>query len=140
PGPAVSTERRLTRACAALRRASRQSLVAGGVTAPRDSTGGVSPVAWIAGMKKAHARLDAYAHNPYPLRAVETPTSGGCDHCTTITMATLPRLLKDVRLAFGTQTRIWLTEYGYQTNPPDRLLGVSYAAQARYLAEGALRA
>jgi hypothetical protein len=36
--------------------------------------------------------------------------------------------------------RIWLTEYGYQTNPPDRMLGVSYAAQARYIGEAALRA
>ena len=25
------------------------------------------------------------------------------------------------------------TEYGYQTNPPDRLFGVSYARQAAYL-------
>jgi hypothetical protein len=116
------------------------SLVAGGVTAPRGSTGGVSPVDWIAGMAKAHAHLDAYAHNPYPLSPGETPTAGGCDHCTTITMATLPRLLADVRRAFGTRTRIWLTEYGYQTNPPDRTIGVSYATQARYLSEAALRA
>jgi hypothetical protein len=138
--PAVYTQRLLNPAYAAIRRASPHSLVAGGVTAPRGSTAGVSPVDWIAGMKKAHARLDAYAHNPYPLRPGETPTSGGCGHCTTITMATLPRLLTDVRRAFGTGTRIWLTEYGYQTNPPDRLVGVSYAAQARYLAAGALRA
>jgi hypothetical protein len=138
--PALYTQRLLNPAYAAIHRASPRSLVAGGVTAPRGSTGGVSPVAWIAGMKTAHARLDAYAHNPYPLRRGETPTSGGCDHCTTITMATLPRLLTAVQRAFGTRTRIWLTEYGYQTNPPDRLLGVSYEAQARYLSEAALRA
>jgi hypothetical protein len=88
--PAVYTQRLLNTAYAAIHRASPHSLVAGGVTAPRASSGGVSPVAWIAGMKKAHARLDAYAHNPYPLRRGETPMSGGCDHCTTITMATLP--------------------------------------------------
>ena len=29
--------------------------------------------------------------------------------------------------------RIWITEYGYQTNPPDRIFGVSWANQARYL-------
>ncbi|MFL5925669.1 MAG: hypothetical protein ACJ77E_01885 [Gaiellaceae bacterium] len=138
--PGVYTQRLLNPAYAAIHRASRHSVVAGGVTAPRAATGGISPVAWIAGMKQAHARLDAYAHNPYPLRRGETPTSGGCGHCTTITMATLQRLLDDVRRAFGTRTRIWLTEYGYQTNPPDRLLGVSYAEQARYVAAGALRA
>jgi hypothetical protein len=54
-------------------------------------------------------------------------------------MATLPRLITDVQRAFGSKTRIWLTEYGYQTNPPDSLLGVSYARQAEYLSEAALR-
>ena len=29
--------------------------------------------------------------------------------------------------------RIWITEYGYQTNPPDRLFGVTYAKQAAYM-------
>jgi hypothetical protein len=138
--PATYVQKLLNPAYAAIHAASPRSQVAGGVTAPRGSAGGVSPVAWIAGMAKAHARLDAYAHNPYPLRPGETPTSGGCDHCETITMATLPRLLTHVQKAFGTRTRIWLTEYGYQTNPPDRALGVSYASQARFLSEGALRA
>jgi Cellulase (glycosyl hydrolase family 5) len=138
--PKTYVQQLLNPAFAAIHAASPGSLVAGGVTAPRGSTGGVSPVDWITGMAAAHARLDAYAHNPYPLSAGETPTSGGCEHCTTITMATLPRLINDVQKAFGTKTRIWLTEYGYQTNPPDRLLGVSYATQAKYEGEAALRA
>jgi hypothetical protein len=29
--------------------------------------------------------------------------------------------------------RIWVTEYGYQTNPPDKLFGVSPAKQALYM-------
>jgi hypothetical protein len=138
--PATYVTKLLNPAYTAIHAVSPRSQVAGGVTAPRGSTGGVSPVDWIAGMAKAHARLDAYAHNPYPLSRGETPSSGGCDHCETITMATLPRLLSHVQKAFGAHTRIWLTEYGYQTNPPDTLLGVSYAAQARYLSEAALRA
>jgi hypothetical protein len=138
--PATYVQRLLNPAFAAIHAASPQSLVAGGVTAPRASTGGVSPVDWIAGMAKAHARLDAYAHNPYPLAPGETPTDGGCAHCATITMATLPRLLDDVQRAFGVHVRIWLTEYGYQTNPPDSWLGISFAAQARFVAEAALRA
>jgi hypothetical protein len=137
--PTTYVEKLLNPAYRAIHSVNPRAQVAGGVTAPRGSTGGVSPVDWIRGMAKAHARLDAYAHNPYPLRSGETPTSGGCDHCETITMATLPRLLGHVRQAFGTRTRIWLTEYGYQTNPPDRHLGVSYRAQARYLSEAALR-
>jgi hypothetical protein len=137
--PKVYVQQLLNPAYIAIHNAIKNVQVAGGVTAPRGSTGGVSPVDWIAGMRRAHAKLDAYAHNPYPLRRGETPSSGGCDHCTTITMSTLNRLLTDVRKSFGTHTRIWLTEYGYQTNPPDRLLGVSYASQARYLSQAALR-
>jgi hypothetical protein len=91
-------------------------------------------------MGRTGARLDAYAHNPYPLNPRrETPSSGGCARCSTITMATLERLEAEVARAFGSK-RIWLTEYGYQTNPPDRWLGVSRELQARYLAEAALRA
>jgi hypothetical protein len=138
--PSVYVARLLNPAYAAIHRATPGALVAGGVTAPRGSTGGVSPVAWIAGMAAAHARLDAYAHNPYPLSPAETPLTGGCGHCATITMSTLPRLVADVRRAFGPATRIWLSEYGYQTDPPDRFLGVSDARQAAYLAEAAMRA
>jgi len=138
--PRVYTQRLLNPAYAAIHRVSPDSQVAGGVTAPRGNTGGMSPLAWVAGMAAAKARLDAYAHNPYPLAPRETPISGGCGHCTTVTLSTIGRLLAAVRHDFGARTRIWLTEYGYQTNPPDRFLGVSYAAQARYVSEAALRA
>jgi hypothetical protein len=138
--PSVYVSRLLNPAYAAIKQARRSARVAGGVTAPRGSTGGLSPVDWIRGMDRARARLDAYAHHPYPLRPrTETPWSGGCTHCETITMATLEKLISHVRRAFGNK-RIWLTEYGYQTNPPDRMLGVSPAKQARYLSEASLRA
>lgn len=135
---ATYTTKLLNPAYAALHAVKPGVLVGGGVTAPRGSTGGVSPVNFIRGMRVAHARLDAYAHHPYPLRPQETPWAGGCAHCDTITMATLGRLQFEVRRAFGDK-RIWLTEYGYQTNPPDRTIGVSYAAQARYVGEAARR-
>jgi hypothetical protein len=135
----VYTQTLLNPAYAAIHRATPGAKVGGGVTAPRGSTAGVSPVGFIRGMDAAGARLDAYAHNPYPLRRFETPTSGGCGHCETITMATIDRLVREVGRAFG-RTRIWLTEYGYQTNPPDRSLGVSPALQARFLADAARRA
>ena len=31
--------------------------------------------------------------------------------------------------------RIWITEYGYQTNPPDKIFGVSFLNQSRYLTQ-----
>jgi hypothetical protein len=127
-------------AYAAIHRVDRHALVGGGVSAPRGGRGGVSPVAWISGLKKAHAKLDAYAHNPYPLAPRrETPLEGGCTRCATLTMATLPRLLRLVRRSFG-PVRVWLTEYGYQTRPPERFLGVSPAQQSRYLGQAAMRA
>jgi hypothetical protein len=114
----------------------RAARVAGGVTAPRGGNGGVSPVDFIRRMDRAGARLDVYAHHPYPVYTGDTPFSGGCS-CKTITMATLERLLRVVGQAFPS-AHIWLTEYAYQTNPPD-VFGVSYANQALYIGESALR-
>ena len=113
--------------------------VGGGVTAPRGGLGGVAPVAWIHGMAAAHAKLDAYAHHPYPLSPRETPSSGGCKNCPSITMATIPKLLILVRRSFGPKP-VWLTEYGYQTNPPDTFLGVPPKRQAALLSLAAMRA
>jgi hypothetical protein len=137
---AVYTTRLLNPAYAAIHAAIPDAEVAGGGTAPRGSAGGVSPVTWLTSMRAAHAKLDAYAHNPYPLDPKrESPLQGGCEHCTTITMATISRLVELVAKNFP-RARIWLTEYGYQTNPPDPLLGVSPALQARYVGEGAYAA
>src|SRR6185436_1264392 len=132
--------RLLNPAYAAIHRANPGALVAGGVTAPRGNTGGVGPLAWVRGMKAAHAKLDAYAHNPYPTRpSIESPSNGACATCDVISMANLKRLLDELRRDFG-HKQVWLTEYGYQTNPPDRLLGVAPGVQAGYVGESALRA
>ncbi|HSC91207.1 MAG TPA: hypothetical protein VLB86_06090 [Gaiellaceae bacterium] len=133
--PRTYVRRLLNPAHAALKGVNRGNRVAGGVTAPRGNRGGLSPVAFLRGMRAAGARLDAYAHHPYATRPKqETPHAGGCDHCSTITMATLDRLIREVQRAWP-RKRVWLTEYGYQTSPPDRALGVSKARQARYLAD-----
>jgi polysaccharide biosynthesis protein PslG len=109
--------------------------VAGGVTAPRAGAGGgLSPVAFIRGMKAAGARLDVYAHHPYPESSRETPFTGGCRNCQTITMATLERLLREVSRAWGSK-RIWLTEYGYQTGA----FGVTQQRQAELIGQAARR-
>src|SRR5581483_6499435 len=109
--PALYTTRLLNPAYAAIHRAIAGAEVAGGGTAPRAGPGGVSPVAWLRGLRAAGARLDAYAHNPYPLDPRhETPTSGGCGRCSTITMATIGRLVSLVDRSFP-RARIWLTEY-----------------------------
>jgi hypothetical protein len=102
----------------------------------------MSPVAFMRGMRAAHPRLDAYSHHPYPVTRRERPNGfygNTCKYCKgVLTLANLPLLLQEVHRDFGAK-RIWLTEYGYQTNPPDRS-GVSRSVQAQYLAESALRA
>jgi hypothetical protein len=136
--PSLYVRRVLNPAYAQLHRASSQNLVAGGVTSPRRTPSGMAPLAFLQGIRAAHGRLDAYAVNPYALSPNETPTRSTCPRCGYFTMASLPRIRLDVTRAFGPKP-LWLTEYGYQTNPPDRLLGVSQAKQAQYLGEAALR-
>ena len=134
--PRLYVRRALNPAYAALKAASRSNQVAGGVTSPRKTPSGMSPLAFMQGMRAAHARLDAYAQNPYPVGRGETPFRGSCALC--FTMASLPRIRSEVTRNFGPKP-LWLTEYGYQTNPPDRILGVSPALQATYVGEAALR-
>jgi hypothetical protein len=113
--------------------------VGGGVTGPRGGLGGVTPVAWVRGMAAARAKLDAYAHHPYPGSPAETPSSGGCRSCAAITMATIAKLLGVIKGSLGLKP-IWLTEYGYQSNPPDTFFGVAPARQATLLNLAAMRA
>jgi hypothetical protein len=134
--PKLYVRRALNPAYAALHAASGANKVAGGVTSPRATPSGMSPLAFMQGMRAAHAHLDAYAQNPYPVGRGETPLRGSCTSC--FTMASLPQIRSYVTRYFGAK-QLWLTEYGYQTNPPDRLLGVSYARQATYLGEAAAR-
>lgn len=140
PSPILYVTRLLNPAAAAIKAVIPRASIAGGATAPRGGAGGTSPVDFIRGMGRAGARLDAYAHHPHPLSPAETPSSSGCAHCTTISMADLDRLLAETRRAFGTRVRLWLTELGYQTNPPDRILGVGWGTQARFVAEAQHRA
>src|SRR5262249_37680449 len=123
-----------------IHRANPYALVAGGVSAPRGNRGGFGPLAWARGLAAAHAKFDAYAHNPYATRPLETPLSGACSNCDVISMANLNRLETQLRTSFRRTIPIWLTEYGYQTNPPDRIFGVSPALQALYVSEAAMRA
>ena len=140
PSPITYVTKLLNPAAAAIKSVVPAAAIAGGATAPRASRGGTSPVDFIRAMGRAGARLDAYAHHPHPLSPAETPSTGGCARCSTITMATLERLLDETRKAFGARTRVWLTELGYQTNPPDRILGVTWSRQARSVAEAHHRA
>jgi hypothetical protein len=136
--PSLYVHEVLNPAYAALHQASAANKVGGGVTSPRKTPSGMGPLAFMEGMRAAHARLDAYAQNPYPVDKFETPSHTSCETCETLTMAKLPEIRAAVTRNFGAKP-VWLTEYGYQTDPPDALLGVSYALQAAYIGQAAYR-
>ncbi len=119
--------------------------VACGGTAPRGNNNpsskrpSVSPVAFLRAAKLAHLKtFDAWAHHPYYAGPSDTPTSKPVTSngapATAVTLGNINDLIKQVTQLYG-RKRIWITEYGYQTNPPDPIFGVSYAKQARYLTE-----
>ena len=122
------------------------SKVACGVTGPRgnnnpnSSRPATSPLPFMRAMKKAGAKgFDAYAHHPYygaPRETPTTPPPPGIhgNAATAVTLGNIGVLIKEVTRLFGNK-RIWITEYGYQTNPPDRIFGVSFANQAKYLTQ-----
>jgi hypothetical protein len=140
--PRLYVQRLLNPAYFVLHSHSPANRVAGGATSPRPTLDGLSPVAFMRGMRAAHARLDAYSHHPYPISRGERPDGfapGVCRYCKgIITLANLPLLVQEVRRDFGPK-RIWLTEYGYQTNRR-KVVGVSPARQADYVSQAALRA
>ncbi len=114
--------------------------VACGVTAPRGNNApkqrrpSVSPLAFLRAMKRYGVRdFDAYAHQPYYGAPRETPSTPPKAR-TAVTLGNIDRLIKEVTLLYGPK-RIWLTEYGYQTRPPDLAFGVTWAQQATYLAQ-----
>ncbi len=117
---------------------------------PRSSRPSVSPVAFLRSFGAAYIPLhraegvraptfDAYAHHPYYATPSQepgkAPPSVGGRAPTAVTLGNINVLIREVTRYFGRRTPLWITEYGYQTNPPDRVFGVSYRRQAAFLAQ-----
>jgi hypothetical protein len=103
-----------------------------GNNAPRSSRPSVSPMAFLRAAKRAGMkRFDAYAHHPYYGKPSESPRTRPKAK-TAVGLGNINDLIKELTRLYG-KKRVWITEYGYQTRPPDRLFGVSYAKQAAYL-------
>jgi hypothetical protein len=86
----------------------------------------------------ARLPVTGVAHHPYTRGGSQPPTSKGSS--TEITISSISRLKTILRQA-GAKRRIprnlsiQYTEYGFQTNPPDGLFGVSLAKQAAWINE-----
>ena len=52
----------------------------------------------------------------------------------TVTLANISVLTKLLSKWYGNK-KLWITEYGYQTRPPDRSFGVTWVKQAQYLTQ-----
>jgi Glycosyl hydrolase catalytic core len=103
-----------------------------GNNSPRSSRPSVSPLAFLRAAKRAGMkRFDAYAHHPYYGSPRETPRSKPKAK-TAVGLGNINDLIKELTRLYG-KKRLWITEYGYQTRPPDRAFGVTYAKQASYL-------
>ncbi|HZT91786.1 MAG TPA: hypothetical protein VFA05_07095 [Gaiellaceae bacterium] len=117
--------------------------VACGATAPRGNNdpnaarASVSPLAFLRAVKLDGLKtFDAWAHHPYYSGPSDQPTTKpvGARGApgTAVTLGNFGDLTRLLTQLYGNK-RIWITEYGYQTDPPDALFGVSWAKQALYL-------
>jgi hypothetical protein len=125
----------------------RSSKVACGATGPRgnnnpnSSRPSVSPIPFLRAMKAGGAKgFDAYAHHPYYGSPAETPTTKPPPGLrgqppTAVTLGNISVLIAELDKLYGKKTRVWVTEYGYQTNPPDTIVGVTLSRQAKYLTQ-----
>ncbi|WP_028058245.1 hypothetical protein [Candidatus Solirubrobacter pratensis] len=89
-----------------------------------------------AGFKPAAA--DAFGYHPHPVRNAPDHVNPDRDEAQ---IADLPRLFATLDkltarkriLTPGDRFPVHLTEFGYQTSPPDHAIGITLAQQARYL-------
>jgi len=106
-----------------------------GNDAPLTSRPSVDPLTFLSA---AHAygmkTFDVYAHHPYANSGREAPSfvPKGKQR-RRIQLGNINLLLARINALYGPK-HLWITEYGYETNPPDRtLMGTSWAKQALYL-------
>ena len=89
------------------------------------------------GFRAAHPGLFAasgFAHHPYELLRGPSARAQQRDYVTLSSLNRLTRALDGAMRRHGSRRRLplWLTEYGYETNPPDRFKP-TYSQQARYI-------
>ena len=104
-----------------------------GNDAPRSSRPSTSPLVFLTWLRRAGLKhFDAYAHHPYYNNRFERPTTVPKSK-KEITLGNIRALTQQLTRLYGPRKRLWITEYGYQTSPPDRRFGVPYSLQAKYV-------
>jgi hypothetical protein len=89
------------------------------------------------------ARIDGFAYHPHAIKASPSTPSPRTDDATIADLRKVEDALDAVQRAHGfttptgAHTPLHLTEFGYQTNPPDPYDGIPPARQSRWLQEAA---
>ena len=99
---------------------------------PASDRSSISPIAFLRAAKKSGLRgFDAWAHHPYYGSPAEKPTTRKVGP-RAVGIGNIDVLIRQMTRLYGRKP-LWITEYGYQTKPPDEFFGVSWKAQAAYL-------
>ena len=87
-------------------------------------------------------QADGFAYHPYSFEAAPNVIYGGPDTAHLGDLDRLSTLLKQLHEAgrITAQLPLYLTEFGYESNPPDSGRGVPPETQARYMSQGAFLA
>jgi hypothetical protein len=80
-------------------------------------------------------QADGFAYHPYSFEAAPNVVYGGPDTVHLADLNRLSDLLKQLHAAgrISSDLPLYLTEYGYESNPPDKARGVPPETQARYM-------
>jgi hypothetical protein len=108
-----------------------------GNDAPATTRASVDPLTFLSSAHKYGMKApDVYAHNPYPdIGALESPKYVPTGKTRRrVQIGNINNLLKLVTQYYG-PIHLWITEFAYQTDPPNKHFGVSYAKQAQYLTQ-----
>jgi hypothetical protein len=84
-------------------------------------------------------KATGYAHHPYTKYKAPTEQTNKKDAITLANLPDLPQILDRAAKNTGhikAGLPIWVTEYGYETNPPDPFHGISLEKQAKYINYG----
>ena len=117
--------------------------VACGVTGPKGNDApssrrpSVDPLTFLTQAHKFGLRdFDVYAHHPYADKGAEAPSyvPKGKERLR-VQLGNINTLLSLVSRYYGPK-HLWITEYGYQTNPPDKtIFGIPWKTQATYMSQ-----
>jgi hypothetical protein len=108
--------------------------VAGGATAPFGRgpcavVPGFAPLSFLRDLVEKPVSLDVWSHHPYRNGRLNAAPYRGDN----VDVQGMPRLYAALSKAFHRRVLVWVTEFGVQTNPPDKPQGVSFSQQSAQL-------